>query len=86
MNWYSTWMNTVIDRRIWTARHTGASYDADMKRMAAELSVMAQDDKATRLRRARKTILSPAREESMAKYPSRRVTMADRQHANLSSR
>lgn len=86
MNWYSAWMNTVIDRRIWTARHTGAGYDADMKRMAAELNVMAQDDKVSRLRRARKTIVSPARKESLAKYPSHQVSMADRHHANLSSR
>ena len=38
----TSWLTTVMTRRVPLSRHIGAGYDADMRRMAHELSMMEQ--------------------------------------------
>lgn len=47
-----TWMTQILNRRSPSTRHWGAPADADMSRMAAELSLMSQDEHLGRLERA----------------------------------
>lgn len=83
----TTWLSTVMTHRPRIARHLGAGYDADMRRMAAELALMDQGGKRAHVAEtARTRSVFGGKEESMRVYPERSTRMADRQHMTLSMR
>lgn len=51
----TTWISALMDRRSPSTRHWGAPADADLMRMAHELSLMDQGSKAERIARAART-------------------------------
>lgn len=75
-----TWMTLLINRRPAANRHWGAPVDADMSRMAAELSVMSQDEHLAELERL------DSAEDKPHFVPPYRQGMSDRFVPQLSTR
>lgn len=80
----TNWLSTVITRRTPSSRHIGAGMDADMLRMAHELSLMEQGAKSARVRRSGTP--GPGRGRSFRAYPNHVERMADRSQHILSTR
>ena len=84
----TNWLSTVLTRRPSSSRHVGAGFDADMMRMAHELSLMAQQSPKSgshspsdRIATSREGVT-----ESYNVYPSAVRRMPDRYHPTLSTR
>ncbi len=86
----TNWLSTVLTRRPSSSRHVGAGFDADMMRMAHELSLMAQQSpKSGTHSRTSSDRIATSREgvtESYKVYPSAVRRMPDRYHPTLSTR
>lgn len=86
----TNWLSTVLTRRPSSSRHVGAGFDADMLRMAHELSLMAQQSpKPGAHSRASSDRVVTSRDgaaESYKVYPSAVRRMPDRYHPTLSTR
>lgn len=92
----TNWLTTVMTRRSSSTRHLGAGMDADIIRMAHELSLMSQrspkagaDRPEHRDHAARRHLSGIARtrvDDSYETYPAGYRRMADRYHPTLSTR
>ena len=82
----TSWLTTVMTRRVPLSRHIGAGYDADMRRMAHELSMMEQAPAAPRRTRRVKIGGRTDAASSFRAYPNHAERMADRHHPAMSTR